>query len=45
MTLIDDFVASWVLLILAILEIIGVSYIYGKYDTCSFVHLTLTYSR
>ncbi|XP_062271426.1 sodium- and chloride-dependent neutral and basic amino acid transporter B(0+) [Scomber scombrus] len=28
-TLIDDFVASWVLLVLAVLEIIGVSYIYG----------------
>ncbi|XP_045931282.1 sodium- and chloride-dependent neutral and basic amino acid transporter B(0+) [Micropterus dolomieu] len=28
-TLIDQFVASWVLLFLALLEIIGVSYIYG----------------
>lgn len=31
-TLIDQFVASWVLLFLTLLEIIGVCYIYGKYD-------------
>lgn len=29
-TLIDQFVASWVLLFLTLLEIIGVCYIYGK---------------
>lgn len=31
-TLIDQFVASWVLLFLTLLEIIGVCYIYGKYN-------------
>lgn len=32
MTLIDQFVASWVLLFLTLLEIIGICYIYGKYN-------------
>lgn len=31
MTLMDQFVASWVLLVIVLVEIIGVSYIYGKY--------------
>ncbi len=39
MTLIDQFVASWVLLILVLLEIIGVFYIYGKYDNWKYVHI------
>ena len=32
MTLMDQFAASWVLLFLALFEIIGVCYIYGKYS-------------
>lgn len=31
MTLIDQFAASWVVLILVLLEIIGFCYIYGEY--------------
>lgn len=31
-TLIDQFVASWVLLFLTLLEIIGVCYLYGNYS-------------
>ncbi|CAJ1051706.1 putative sodium- and chloride-dependent neutral and basic amino acid transporter B(0+) [Xyrichtys novacula] len=31
-TLMDQFVASWVLLVLALFEIIGIFYIYGKYE-------------
>lgn len=33
-TLIDQFAASWVVLILVLLEIIGFCYIYGKYTAC-----------
>lgn len=32
MTLMDQFVASWVLLFLTLFEIIGVCYIYGTHD-------------
>lgn len=44
MTLIDQFVASWVLLILVLLEIAGVCYIYGKYDNERYVHTQMTES-
>ena len=39
MTLIDQFVASWVLLVLVLFEIVGVCYIYGKYNNCGLVHV------
>lgn len=46
-TLIDQFAASWVVLFLVLLEIIGFCYIYGEYITksCLFVFFSFKGDR